>query len=217
MAEIPLKVETKVYDGNEGGYGYLYGLNQKIPDEDFEKIKPYMKDFRRNDFKTDIHMSGRPQGWRFTRENVPIIEEILGIEDTLEKHEAKIKENMADPIKKSNMQDKAFDGLKLGFTKAGTRPKMDLSRLAIHSAKIYDPDDDWKNNSEDGYGSLFIYTPHAIWYIVNNSSEGSNKDLNNVSTPQGGAIGYRLMYNSGLDELVRIYSDENEYSGKQLY
>ena len=120
MAEIPLKVETKVYDGNEGGYGYLYGLNQKIPDEDFEKIKPYMKDFRRNDFKTDIHMSGRPQGWRFTRENVPIIEEILGIEDTLEKHEAKIKENMADPLKKSNMQDKAFDGLRLGFTKAGT-------------------------------------------------------------------------------------------------
>ena len=94
---------------------------------------------------------------------------------------------------------------------------MDLSRLAIHSAKIYDPGDDWKNSSKEGYGSLFIYTPHAIWYIVNNSSEGSNKDLNNVSTPQGGAIGYRLMYNSGLDELVRIYSDENEYSGEQLY
>ena len=125
------------------------GSEGRNPIEDFEKIKPYMKDFRRNDFKTDIHMSGRPQGWRFTRENVPIIEEILGIEDTLEKHEAKIKENMADPLKKSNMQDKAFDGLRLGFTKAGTRPKMDLSRLAIHSAKIYDPDDDWKNNSED--------------------------------------------------------------------
>ena len=89
--------------------------------------------------------------------------------------------------------------------------------MAIHSAKIYDPGDDLKNSSKEGYGSLFIYTPHAIWYIVNNSSEGSNKDLNNVNTPQGGAIGYRLMYNSGLDELVRIYSDENEYSGKQLY
>ena len=38
-----LKMETKCYDANE--YGYLYGLNQKIPDEDFEKVKTYMIDF----------------------------------------------------------------------------------------------------------------------------------------------------------------------------
>ena len=39
MADDELKLETKCYDANE--YGYLYGLNKKIPDEEFEKVKPY--------------------------------------------------------------------------------------------------------------------------------------------------------------------------------
>ena len=30
-----LRLETKCYDATE--YGYLYGLNQKIPDDEFEK------------------------------------------------------------------------------------------------------------------------------------------------------------------------------------
>jgi len=213
--EEPLKLETKCYDGGE--YGYLYGLNQRIPDSDFEKIKPYMKDFRRNDFKADIHLSGRPEGWRCTRENVDKIEEILGIENTLSKHENKIKELLSDPITKEKLKDKAMEGITLGFTKGGTQPRQDLSRLAVHSAKIYDPDDSFKNGQDEGYGVLFIYTPHAIWYIINNSSEGSNKSLNNVETPEGGAIGYRVMYNSGLDELVRIVSEDNLYTGKKLY
>ena len=33
MPDNELKLETKCYDANE--YGYLYGLNQKIPDEEF--------------------------------------------------------------------------------------------------------------------------------------------------------------------------------------
>ena len=43
MSINELKLETKCYDANE--YGYLYGLNQKIPDEEFEKIKGYMRKF----------------------------------------------------------------------------------------------------------------------------------------------------------------------------
>ena len=38
MADKDLKLETKCYDANE--YGYLYGLNKRIPDEEFEKAKP---------------------------------------------------------------------------------------------------------------------------------------------------------------------------------
>ena len=36
MADDELKLETKCYDANE--YGYLYGLNKKIPDEEFSNI-----------------------------------------------------------------------------------------------------------------------------------------------------------------------------------
>ena len=44
MADEELKLETKCYDANE--YGYLYGLNKKIPDEEFEKVKPYFRKFK---------------------------------------------------------------------------------------------------------------------------------------------------------------------------
>ena len=45
MADEELKLETKCYDANE--YGYLYGLNQKIPDEEFEKCFGRKADKRR--------------------------------------------------------------------------------------------------------------------------------------------------------------------------
>jgi hypothetical protein len=63
MADNELKLETKCYDANE--YGYLYGLNKRIPDEDFEKVKPYFRKFKRMDFKEgNIKVKGRPEGWR---------------------------------------------------------------------------------------------------------------------------------------------------------
>ena len=101
--------------------------------------------------------------------------------------------------------------------KSGTQPKQDLSRLAIHSTKIYDPADGFKNGAEDGYGELFIYTPHGMWYIINNCSPGANKALNNLESKFGGAIGYRLMYEDTVDTLIRVYTEENEYTGPQLY
>ena len=56
-----------------------------------------------------------------------------------------------------------------------------------------------------------------MWYIINNSSEFADKSLNNVKTPQGGAVGHRLMYDDLIDRLIRIYSEENLYTGKDLY
>lgn len=214
--EKELRMETKCYDANE--YGYLYGLNQRIPDEDFNKVKKYMRDFRRKDYADGIiKVTGRPEGYRCLEEDVPKVEEILGITNTLAKRRKKIEDAFSDVTRKRELKDQAITWLEALFTKGGTQPEQDLSRLAVHSTKIYDPDDSFKNGREDGSGCLFIYTPHGMWYIINNSGEDSNKSLNNVKTPEGGAIGYRLMYEDNVDTLIRIYTEENLYSGDKLY
>ena len=136
---------------------------------------------------------------------------------TLEKRQNKVKEACADPIKKANLKDKSYEWLKMLFEKTGTRPEQDLSRLAIHSTKMYDPEDSFKNGYANREGELFIYTPHGMWYIINNCGEFSDLSLNNVKTPYGGAVGHRLMYDDLIDRLIRIYTEENEYSGKQLF
>ena len=211
-----LKLETKCYDANE--YGYLYGLNQKIPDEDFEKVKSYMIDFRRKDFVDGIiKVTGRPEGYRCLEKDVAKVEEILGIENTLEKRQNKIKKAFSNPVSKVNLKDKAYNWLNILFKKTGTHPRQDLSRLAIHSTKIYDPEDSFKNGAGMGEGELFIYTPHGMWYIINNCGENSDTSINNVQSDAGGAIGYRLMYDDTVDTLIRIYTEENEYTGEKLY
>ena len=216
MSKNELKLETKCYDANE--YGYLYGLNQKIPDEEFEKIKGYMRKFSRKDFVDGIvKVTGRPEGYRCLEKDVSKVEEILGITNTLKKRQDKIKNAFNDPISKSNLKDKAYNWLVMLFQKGGTRPKQNLSRLVIHSTKIYDPEDSFKKGYENGEGELFIYTPHGMWYIINNSGKNSDKSLNNVETSRGGAVGHRLLYDDLIDRLIRIYTEENEYSGEKLY
>ena len=106
--EEELKLETKCYDANE--YGYIYGLNQKIPDEEFEKVKPYFRKFKRMDFvEGNVQVTGRPEGWRCLEKDVAKVEEILGITNTLEKRQNKVKEAFADPIKKANLIDKSYE------------------------------------------------------------------------------------------------------------
>jgi len=216
MANNELKLETKCYDANE--YGYLYGLNQKIPDEEFEKVKKYFKQFKRMDFKEgNIQVTGRPEGWRCLEKDVAKVEEILGITNTLKSRQDKISNAFKDPIKKAKLIDQSYEWLKMLFEKGGTRPKQDLSRLVIHSTKIYDPQDSFKKGFDKGEGELFIYTPHGMWYIINNSGEFADKSLNNVKTIHGGAVGHRLMYEDLIDRLIRIYSEENLYTGEKLY
>ena len=211
-----LIVESKCYDANE--YGYLYGLNKKIPDEEFKKVKPYFRKFKRMDFvEGNVQVTGRPEGYRCLEKDVSKVEKILGITNTLKKRQNKVKEAFKDPIKKANLIDKSYEWLKMLFEKSGTRAEQDLSRLAVHSTKIYDPQDSFKNGKNNGEGELFIYTPHGMWYIINNSSEYADKSLNNVKTPNGGAVGMRLMYDDLVDRLIRIYTEENLYSGDGLY
>ncbi|WP_298519262.1 hypothetical protein [uncultured Methanobrevibacter sp.] len=216
MQDKDLKMETKCYDASE--YGYLYGLNKRIPDEEFEKVKSYMVDFRRKDFADGIiKVTGRPEGYRCLEKDVAKVEEILGIENTLQKRQDKIKKAFENPISKSNLKDNAYNWLNTLFKNGGTRPKQNLSRLALHSTKIYDPEDSFKIGAEKGEGVLFIYTPHGMWYIINNCGENSDLSLNNVESKDGGAIGYRLMYEDTVDTLIRIYTEENLYTGEKLY
>ena len=121
MADKDLKLETKCYDANE--YGYLYGLNKRIPDEDFEKIKHYMRNFRRKDFVDGIiKVTGRPEGYRCLEKDVAKVEEILGIENTLEKRQNNIKKAFQDPVKKANLKNKTYEWLNTLFRNGGTRP-----------------------------------------------------------------------------------------------
>ena len=216
MNDDELKMESKCYDANE--YGYLYGLNKRIPDEEFEKVKSYFRKFKRMDFKEgNIQVTGRPEGYRCLEKDVAKVEEILNITNTLKKRQDKVKEAFKNPLKKAQLIDQSYEWLRMLFEKGGTRPEQDLSRLAVHSTKIYDPQDSFKNGIDTGEGELFIYTPHGMWYIINNCGEFADKSLNNVQTPQGGAIGQRLMYDDLIDRLIRIYTEENEYSGEKLF
>ena len=51
---------------------------KKCSYEEFEKIKKYMKDYRRKDFIDGIiKVTGRPEGYRCLEKDVPKVEEIL--------------------------------------------------------------------------------------------------------------------------------------------
>ena len=105
-----LKLISKMYDG--AGHRYMYGLNKDIPEEEFEKAKPFMKDYRRKDFEDGtVKVTGRPDGWMCTREDAPKVEEALGITDTLEKREKEIEELLSNPETKQATKDKAMNEL----------------------------------------------------------------------------------------------------------
>ena len=90
--------------------------------------------------------------------------------------------------------------------------------MVIHQCESHDRDlVAWSNGAKDGEGVLFIYTPHGMWYIINNCGINSDTSINNVESNSGGAIGYRLMYDDTVDTLIRIYTEENEYTGEKLY
>ena len=56
-----------------------------------------------------------------------------------------------------------------------------------------------------------------MWYSINNCGINGDTSINNVESNSGGAIGYRLMYDDTVDTLIRIYTEENEYTGEKLY
>ncbi len=129
-ADNDLKLETKCYDACE--YGYLYGLNKKIPDEEWEKVKPYMRKWKRMDFvEGNIKVTGRPEGYRCLEEDVAKVEEILGITNTLAKRKANIEEKMADPIKKVQFKDQCYNWLTMLFKSVHSQSRTCQDLLSI--------------------------------------------------------------------------------------
>jgi hypothetical protein len=53
-----------------------------------------------------------------------------------------------------------------------------------------------------------------IWYIMNNGREENNWNMNNIEIEEaGGAIGFKIPYDEHVHDLIKIVSEENEYSG----
>ena len=88
----------------------------------------------------NVQVTGRPEGWRCLEKDVSKVEEILGITNTLEKHQNKVKEAFKDPIKKANLIDKSYEWLKMLFEQTGTLTRTGLEQPCspLHP-KIYDP------------------------------------------------------------------------------
>ena len=170
MADKELKLETKCYDANE--YGYLYGLNKRISDEEFEKIKPYMRNFRRKDFVDGIiKVTGRPEGYRCLEKDVAKVEEILGIENTLEKRQNKIKKAFEDPVQKVNLKDKAYDWLNTLFKKTGN----DLNKLNLWIARA---------DELAGIQEVNEYNKDNFHFLIQDIKEISYKDGINIEELQ---------------------------------
>ncbi|WP_455644639.1 hypothetical protein [Methanosphaera sp.] len=211
MTQEPLKLVLKCIDYEE--YGNLYALNQEIPEEEMEKVKPYFKKYAPTDFKDIMNIEGNPYGWMCQKENIPQIEEILNITETLEKQEQKREEQQKILNQQRKEKDKAMDKIEEIYTGA-PRPSKFLKKLLKKADIVYDPGDSYYTDHEYGEGQLFIIDKNYIWYIINNGRSDDDYTLNNIKTEGPGAVGFRVAYNEELHELIKIVSNENQYKGK---
>lgn len=193
--------------------GMLYALNQDIPEEDFEKIKPYMQKYTPASFDDVMQISGNPNGWMCTRENAPKIEEILGITETLEKIDADRKAQKEEFDKNRGKKEEAQLELEKIFFEAD-RPKQKLSNLLKAAQIVYDPTNSFRDNNYYGGGHLYIIMKNSIWYVMNNGRDENNWNINNIEIEgAGGAIGFKIAYDEHVHNLIKIITEENEYSG----
>lgn len=82
-----------------------------------------MVKFQRKDFSDGIiKVTGRPEGYRCLEKDVSKVEEILQIENILEKKRNKIKKAFSNPVSKVNLKDKSYEWLNMLFKKGGTMP-----------------------------------------------------------------------------------------------
>jgi len=194
-------------------FGMLYELNQEIPEEEFEKIKPYMQHFTPATFEDVMKISGDPHGWMCTRENAQKIEEILNITETLDKIDNDRLKQREEFDKNRGKKEKAQLELEEIFF-SGNRPKQKLSNILKAAQIVYDPTNSFRDNSYYGGGHLFIIMKNSIWYIMNNGREENNWEMNNIEIEEaGGAIGFKVPYDEKIHELIKIVTEENEYSG----
>lgn len=208
--EKPLKLIEKCHAPE---YGMLYSLNKEISDDDFEKIKDYMEHITPASFEDVMQISGDPHGWMCTRENASKIEEILGITETLDKIDSDRKKQKEEFDKKRPEKEEAQLKLEKIFFEA-QRPKQKLSNLLKAAQIVYDPTNSFRDNQYYGGGHLFIIMKNSIWYVMNNGREENNWEINNIEIDEaGGAIGFKVKYDEEIHELIKIVTDENEYTG----
>lgn len=209
-----LKLIVKCTD--EVKYGKLYGLNQEIPEEEFEKAKKYMTNFAPIDFPDIMKISGNPRGWMCTYEDAPKVEEALNITETLAKREKEQAEKRAYYDENRKIKEEAQLKLEEIFFSA-SRPKQKLNNLLKAAKVVYDPANSFRDNSYFGGGHLYIILKNNIWYIMNNGREENNWNINNIEIDNaGGAVGFKVEYSDEIHELIKIVSEENIYSGQTL-
>lgn len=207
-----LKLVEKCYDPEE--YGYLYGFNHEIPDAELEMVKQHMKNFKPADFKKIMEISGDPHGWMCTIDKVPIIEETLSIQDTLEKRQKQQAQQKLDAEKTRYIKEKAMNEIEEIF-KDAPRPPQTLQILLKVAQEVYDPANSFRDNKVYGAGQLFIITQKSIWYIINNAKEENLRKINNIQiNGEYAAIGFRIKYSEDVHNLIKIVSENNTY--KQL-
>lgn len=208
--ETPLKLIEKCHAPE---FGMLYALNREIPDEEFEKAKKYMQKFTPASFEDVMKISGDPHGWMCTRENAPKVEEALGITETLEKidNDRQVQREEFDE-KRKEKEDAQLELEKIFFK--ADRPVQKLSNIIKAAQTVYDPTNSFRDNSYYGGGHLFIIMKRSIWYIMNNGREENNWEMNNIEIEEaGGAIGFKIPYDEHVHDLIKIVTDENEYTG----
>ncbi|WP_455644640.1 hypothetical protein [Methanosphaera sp.] len=211
MEKEKLKLIRKCHDPEE--YGYLYGLNQEIPEEEMEKAKQYMTHFKPATFKNVMKIEGNPHGWMCTYENAPLVEEALNITETLQKQEEQRKNQRQYYDEHRKEKEDAQIKVENAFANK-PRPRQKLRTLLNVAQVTYDPANSFRDNNHYGGGHLFIVTKKSIWYIMNNGRDEDNWNINNIEIEgKGGAIGFKHEYTEELHDLIKVLTENNEYSG----
>lgn len=205
-----LKIVLKCIDYEE--YGKLYALNKQISKEDLEKVKPYFKHYSPKDFKDIMNIEGNPHGWMCKEDDIPKVEEILKITQTVAKQEQQRQKRKEELSKKRAVKDEAMNEIEKLYSNA-PRPHKFLKKLLKKADVVYDPGDAYYTDNEYGEGQLFIVDKNYIWYIINNGRKDDDYSLNNIKNSGHGAVGFRLPYSKELHDLVKIVSDENIFKG----
>ena len=206
-----LKLVLKCIDHEE--YGNLYALNKEITDDEKELIKDYFRKFKPIDFRNILNIEGNPHGWMCTEEDVPQVEKLLKISETLEKQKLEQEELQKELNQKRKVKDDAMSEIERIFDNA-SRPNKFLKKLIKKADIVYDPGDGYLTDHEFGEGQLFLINESYIWYIINNGRKDDDYTLNNIKTTFPGAVGFRIPYDEHVHDLIKIVSDENLYKGK---
>ena len=210
VSDEPLKLVLKCIDHEE--FGNLYAFNKEITDEEKDLVIEYFRKYKPIDFKDIMNIEGNPHGWMCLEENVPRVEEKLGITETLEQQRIKNEQLQKELNAKRKIKDEAMAEIERIFQNA-PRPNKFLKKLLKKADIVYDLGDGYYTDHEFGEGQLFILESSYIWYIINNGRKDDDYSLNNIKTTGPGAVGFRISYDEHVHDLIKLVSDENIYKG----